>query len=299
MPFSQLRFSFRRGKSTIAFIVYEVCSAIWDLFVDEYMPVPTEDHLKQVATDYFNRWRFPNCIGSVDGRHCRIKNFPGCGSTHFNYMKYFSIVLQGVADANKKFITIDVGARGKQHDATTFRHSKLYRLLEKNKFKVPENSKLPNSNIIAPFVLIGDEAYPLKNYLMRPYPKRQLSPEKERYNTRLSTARKCIECTFGILRAKWRFLSKEIETNPEHARLMIKAACLLHNIIRDRDGETDVDYLNTLPRIYDNNNNENHADTLDDPGNFVRVNRDRANNNCGGPQAKVIRDNFTRYFQNF
>ena len=36
---------------------------------------------------------------------------------------FFFIVLQGVADAHCKFLTIDVGAMGKQSDGGVFRNS--------------------------------------------------------------------------------------------------------------------------------------------------------------------------------
>jgi len=82
--------------------------------------------------------------------------------------------------------------------------------MNNNSLNVPPEKSLPGPNLKVPHVLIGDEAYPLKPYLMRPFPSRTLTPEKERFNDNLSRARKCIECTFGILRAKWRLLGKEI-----------------------------------------------------------------------------------------
>jgi hypothetical protein len=39
---------------------------------------------------------------------------------------------KGVADADKKFITIEVGARGKQSDEGTFSSLTLFQLLQKN-----------------------------------------------------------------------------------------------------------------------------------------------------------------------
>lgn len=162
-----------------------------------------------MITDYYRRWRFPNCFGSIDGKHCQIKCPPSSGSHFFNYLHYFSIVLQGVADADKKFITIEVGGRGKQSDGGTFAGSTLFKLLEANKFNVPSPQPLPGSNIVVPNFLIGDEAYPLKTNLLRHYPCRDLNAQTEFFNDRLSTARKCIECAFGILTSKWRFLQKK------------------------------------------------------------------------------------------
>lgn len=96
-------------------------------------------------------------------------------SAFFTHKHYFSIALQAVADANKRFLTIEVGGRGKQSDGGTFNASSLNRLLERGAFNIPEPRTLPNSNITAPYVIVADEAYPLKEYLMRPYPQRILN----------------------------------------------------------------------------------------------------------------------------
>ncbi|GBP78177.1 hypothetical protein EVAR_50120_1, partial [Eumeta japonica] len=95
------------------------------------MPQPSEDHLKNVSLDFEEMWNFPNCIGSLDGKHCRVKRPRKSGSAYYNYKHYFSIVLQAVADAKKRFITIEVGGRGKQSDGGTFSASFLNRLLER------------------------------------------------------------------------------------------------------------------------------------------------------------------------
>lgn len=266
-------------------IVFETAEIIWSKLVQEYMPVPTEEHLQKVISDYYNRWKFPNCFGSIDGKHCQIKCPPNSGSSYFNYLKYFSIVLQGVADADKKFLTIEVGGRGKQSDGGTFIASTLFNLLEAKQFCVPPDQELPGSNIKLPNVLIGDEAYPLKKYLMRPYPRRVLTPKREYFNTRLSTARKCIECAFGILYSKWRFLSKDIDTYPDKACILIKCACILHNFIRIHDGETDLDYCTVMENL--NMQNEN----------AVQVNQGQGrNNNRSSREAKQIREMFETYF---
>lgn len=53
------------------------------------------------------------------------------------------------------------------------------------------------------YVIVGDEAFPLKSYLMRSYPGREeLSIEKKVFNYRLSRARRIIENTLGILAAQ-------------------------------------------------------------------------------------------------
>jgi hypothetical protein len=56
-------------------------------------------------------------------------------------------------------------------------------------FQAPQ--QLPVTTCLAPHVFVGDEAFPLKTYLMRPYPRSQSKGESEKsiFNYRLSPAR--------------------------------------------------------------------------------------------------------------
>ena len=54
-----------------------------------------------------------------------------------------------------------------------------------------------------PYFLTGDEIFSLKTWLMRPVPGK-LSSAEQVLNYRVSTARRVIENTFGILVARWR-----------------------------------------------------------------------------------------------
>lgn len=83
---------------------------------------------------------------------------------------------------------------------------------------------------------------------MRPFPSRNLNYIRENYNKRLSAARKCVECAFGILRAKWRILGKDIEVSSDKASHIIKCVCILHNLIRVKDGDSDLDYCQEMIR---------------------------------------------------
>jgi hypothetical protein len=122
------------------------------------------------------------------------------------------------------------------------------------KLSIPPPEIMPQTTYALPHVFLGDEAYPLKRNLMRPFPQRSLNDERRYFNQRLSRARKCVECAFGILCVKWRILGKPLETNLEHACLIIKATCILHNVIRDSDGNSDPHYNAILNRTETENN---------------------------------------------
>lgn len=201
------------------------------------MPTPTEQMFRSVANEYWSKWNFPNCVGSIDGKHIRIKCPSGSGSMAYNYKGFHSTVLQAVADANAKFLVVEVGGWGKQSDGGTFSASDLYEKLQKGVLNIPSDSPLPDQELTLDMshVFVGDEAYPLMRNLLRPYPRSQLDEAKENFNARLSRARKCVECAFGIMTAKWRILWKPIETGLEFSDEIVKAICILHNVVLDHE----------------------------------------------------------------
>lgn len=129
------------------------------------MPVPTTEKLELSRDGYWDVRNFPNCVGALDGRHFSIKSH-----RFLLIKKFFSIVLQGVADPDYKFLTVDVGAKGSQNVGGTFGASSLSKSLRDNTFNMPLDSTLPNSTKLLPNVLTADDAYPLKTLLLKGCP---------------------------------------------------------------------------------------------------------------------------------
>lgn len=66
---------------------------------------------------------------------------------------------------------------------------------------LPDPDMLPDdtSGKTFPYMFVGDEAFPLRPYLMRPFPGRTLdSNAKKIFNYRLSRSRRVIENCFGM-----------------------------------------------------------------------------------------------------
>ena len=79
-----------------------------------------------------------------------------------------------VADANLRFVAIDVGAYGKEEDSTVFRDSPLGKKLYSDTLNLPPPRFLPDtSENPQPFIMVGDEAFKLSTNLLRPYPSQQ------------------------------------------------------------------------------------------------------------------------------
>lgn len=221
-----------------------MCKAIIKRLQPEVMPVPTEETWKQVAEKFWDLWNFPNCIGAIDGKHIKIQAPPNSGSQFYNYKQTFSVVLLAVVDAHYKFLVVDIGSYGKNSDGGIFSHSKLGQDLDKGILNVPKEKELPGTNCLAPYEFVGDEAFPLKTFLLRPYPGSQSNGDGEKtvFNYRLSRARRVVENTFGILSQKFQVYHRTLNSLPENVDNIVFATCILHNFIKDHN---DVHNLNT------------------------------------------------------
>ncbi|KAH9635563.1 hypothetical protein HF086_003177 [Spodoptera exigua] len=226
------------GASTIRSIVKETCTAIWQLCKNACFPAFNEERWLEIASEFYRKTQFPNCLGAVDGKHIRLKMPPNSGSNYFNYKSYFSTVLMAVVDADYCFTFIDVGAYGKHSDSNIFKNSNLEKGISSGSIPLPNNHNLPNdeNGNPMPFVFVGDEAFAVSNHVMRPYPDRNLSPKQRIFNYRLSRARRIVENAFGILSNKWAIFQRSLNVDMKFAITIIKAACTLHNFVRKRDG---------------------------------------------------------------
>ncbi|XP_017472518.1 PREDICTED: uncharacterized protein LOC108363622 [Rhagoletis zephyria] len=101
--YKSLSVAFRIAPNTISIFIPEVCNAIYKALKSEYLKFPTnEQQWKDIAAKFNERWNFPNCIGSVHGKHVVMKAPPRSGSTFYNYKGTHSIVLMAIADAEYK-----------------------------------------------------------------------------------------------------------------------------------------------------------------------------------------------------
>lgn len=187
-----------------------------------------------VAQDFSRKWNFPNCVGSIDGKHIQIVAPEHSGSLFFNYKGFFSIVVLAVADANYNFLYLDVGCQGRISDGGVFSCTTLHEKMNNGTLGLPQPFPLPGREKPVPYVFVADDAFPLSRNLIKPYPGRNtglLSPERI-FNYRLSRGRRIIENVFGIWAMKFRVLLKPVALNPSKVETVVLACAYLHNFLR-------------------------------------------------------------------
>ena len=171
----------------------------------------------------------------VDGKHIRIECPKLSGTLYYNYKGFFSIVLLALCDANYCFTLFDLGQYGSNNDSGVLLNSKLGQMFEGNLLNIPVDSKLQENGKALPYFLLGDEMFPLKKWLMRPYPGKDADEQQRIYNYRHSRARRVIENVFGILSSRWKIFQKPIRATVENVEKYTLACLALHNYLRLTD----------------------------------------------------------------
>ena len=180
---------------------------------------------------------------------------------------------------------MDVGANGRAGDAGVFRESPLFRGLEEKSLGIPSADFLPGTGVMSLYVIVGDDAFPLKQYLMKPYPERgDVGPDEKLlrrvFNYRLSRARRCSENAFGLITQRFGVLGSAMQVSPEKATTITQAVLCLHNFLVE---ERDRSYNNTQA----SNPMEQHQQVLQPL---------QRGGNRNADDARDIRDNLKVYF---
>jgi len=232
------------------------------------------------------------CIGSLDGKHVRIKPPSNSGSLFYNYKHTFSVVLMALVDANYKFIYCDVGCNGRVSDGGLFGKCSLNKALQENLLNLPNPQAMPGLSEPLSYHMLADEAFPLRNDLLKPYPARHLTKEQRIFNYRLSRARRVVENAFGILSNRFRVFLTTIELAPEKVKFVVMAACVLHNYLL---ATCDTSYI--VPGLCDREDPESHTLVLGKWNSQQQLqSTGLPHNNNPKMSAKCKRDLLAKYF---
>ena len=198
--FVSLQFQFRISKAAISIFVPEVCLAIYIALKDVYLRFPqTEEEWIEVSKNIYNYWQFPNSLGAMDGKHIAIFNPPSAGSTFYNYKGFYSVVLLALVKQYYQFLYVDVGCQGRVSDGGVFKNSDLFHGIQSDTLNIPKPVPLPKTGDPCwdedeypsiPYMIVGDDAFQLTDYMMKPYAlKQNISEEQLIFNYRLSRFR--------------------------------------------------------------------------------------------------------------
>ena len=137
-----------------------------------------------------------------------------------------------LVDGEYRFIWASVGAPGNMHDLTLLQSTNLWR-------KIVEGYFIPNvaqkiEDVEIPPLILGDGAFPLPTFLMKPHGDAVLPDNKRYFNFRHSRARLVTEGAVGRLKSRFRLLYCQCECNKETVKLYGLSCIILHNICIER-----------------------------------------------------------------
>ena len=125
------------------------------------------------------------------------------GSTFFTYKNTHSIVLMVACDSNYKFTMVDIGDLGRNSDNFGI-------AISEDKLNIPKAESIWGSEFNFPFVFVGDEAFPLRTNVMKPYPRDSLAMEERVFNYRLSRCRLSSKIHLGYLYRDFGFFAEQL-----------------------------------------------------------------------------------------
>ena len=114
-------------------------------------------------------------------------------------------------------------------DARVFVNSSLYTRGNNGTLFPDWNRNLCGTDV--PIVILGDPAYPLLPWLMKPYVENDRTTTQQKlFNYRQSRARMVVENAYGRLKGRWRCLLKRLDFKLENVVPVVASCVVLHNL---------------------------------------------------------------------
>ena len=204
---------------------------------EKYLSAPhTKEEWLKISQQFEENWNMPHTIGCIDGKHICIVCPKLTGTQYYNYKGCFSIVLMAVCDANYCFTMIDLGQYGRNNDSGDLASSVKGEIFDNGEMNLSAPSKIyQSSDQDLTYFLLGDEIFPLKDWLMRPFPGAEATEEEKIYNYRHSRVCRCIENASGILSQRWRIFLKPIKASVKNVENYTLAFLALHKYLRQTE----------------------------------------------------------------
>ncbi|CAC5423008.1 HARBI1 [Mytilus coruscus] len=206
-----------------------------------------------VKQGFSSEFNMPNTVGFVDGTLIAIKRPTEREDAYVHVCRkmFHALNVQGVCDNKKRLTNLVVKWPGCPHDAHIWNNCELMNYME-------------NHHNIGH--LLGDSAYPLRQYLLTLL-RNPVTPGERAFNSAQKRARQRIEDTFGRWKSRWMCIHKyggPLTVNLETAIDVIVSTGILHNICEDLG--IPVDLLDPEEQ----ENEDENDDTQDIDGRHLR-----------------------------
>ena len=185
---------------------------------------------------------FPGCIGSTDSTHIPLDKVAfSLRQAHLGFkMSCTTRTYNLTVNHKRRILYSSTGHPGRWNDKTLVRFDSFVSRLQRGEFddKMSFELKTEQGSSIkmkGAYVIV-DNGY-LEWSTTVPPLKDSIKKSEVRFSQWLESLRKDVECTFGILKCRWRILKTGIRLhNTEVADNVWLTCCALHNLLLDVDG---------------------------------------------------------------
>lgn len=207
---------FGLGETT----VFRIIERMMEYFVElakTAITFPTD--LEHLSADFEQVSGVPGTVGCIDGSYISIRCPANkVRSTYVNRHNEISLTVQAVCDHRKVFLDVTTGNPSKVHDSRIFRKSRFAR-------------KIPLICAEGRFHVLGDAAYPLREFLLTPFRNYgKLTQSEALFNMKFSATRVKIENAFADLKGRFRQLLHLDFFIVDKMNKFILSCCVLHNL---------------------------------------------------------------------
>ena len=140
------------------------------------------------------------------------------------------MILIGLVDGRGRFIWASCGQPGNCRDSALLQSTSLWESM----YDICHLKSTMLGDVLVPSLILGDGAFPFRTYMMKRFSQSNLNIEQKTFNKKLSSAKMSVENAFGMLKARFRVLSRKCESYPENVKYKCLACVVLHNILLER-----------------------------------------------------------------
>jgi hypothetical protein len=211
-------------KSTVCRTVGKIVDAIIDNMFHNTVCWP--ENVEEIPVGFVRKGGFPCVCGCVDGTLINTDKPTIHEEVYVNRYGDHSLNVMMICGPNHYVYAVNANCPGSVHDARVFRNTAIYRRFEQGWRPFPGA------------VVLGDSAYPMRDWLMTPLHRNPNNEDERRYNIAHKRTRKLVEDSYGILKEKFPCLN-HLRMKPQKAGKVVLACATLHNVAKtiDREGE--------------------------------------------------------------
>ncbi|XP_070212370.1 putative nuclease HARBI1 [Littorina saxatilis] len=224
--------------TSVSAIVHETINALYDL-MQHYLCWPDSGKVLTSSESFRQTCGLHGVLGVIDVLHVRVEAPDDHTDYYTNQQGETTVLLQTVTDHQLRFLHCCTGWPGSVSEVSVLKDSDLF-----SDVQTQVTTYFPDDSYV-----IGDEAYPLTEWLMTPYnDDDSLSVVHHRFNAACRTALQNSASVYTLLMKRFPRLDFLDLEDMQSMLVTILVCCALHNFCLDQGGSVEFEDANVVVR---------------------------------------------------